>query len=595
MTEDRTKQHLETQGRASRSRTGRRPAKPGSHQGRIREEASVEAEVLSPSLPEPEAPPEKPKKPGKPFRWDLLVFLLLFTGIAAAAVWLLRDADRLQQDLISVQQASELLDEKMVPASCEVRYLVPNREDTVETVSFGDTVTLHVPVELEGYTFLGWQRLDGSMEDRISFPVYADTVYTARYALPFETEKHLPYLFADKNGVVDVRADVTVREAVNTLYRLLDIGLVGSGEFLDVTENDSCRKAAATLKDLHVLEGDFLYPDDRLTRYELLRMLCCFYPESGDGILFRDLEPDDEFYPVFRTAADRGWIESGPDVDADPSGAVCRGEFARILNRVLGRTPVKAPQAKAVGMILDVPASNPWYSDVAEALIPHEYVLEDGIETWTGSEPLPVHEPGQFFAGVRMHLILPNGRPAVNTVVDGRRYNASGEMTSGDEELDLLLWAFLDECVDPASMTQEQMLEAVYDYLWQNYTWQEGYVYEIGAEDWAIPEAKQMLTDGSGNSYGYAATFYELAGFLGYDPQLISGIIYGNQEEFDSRDGSRVEAIRGFHPHAWVEITDTDMGVSFIYDAERDARSDGKSMMFRRSGDIRWQTGYRNW
>ena len=86
MTEDRTKQHLETQGRASRSHTGRRPAKPGSHQGRIREEASVEAEVLSPSLPEPEAPPEKPKKPGKPFRWDLLVFLLLFASFSTSRI-----------------------------------------------------------------------------------------------------------------------------------------------------------------------------------------------------------------------------------------------------------------------------------------------------------------------------------------------------------------------------------------------------------------------------------------------------------------------------------------------------------------------------
>ena len=192
-----------------------------------------------------------------------------------------------------------------------------------------------------------------------------------------------------------------------------------------------------------------------------------------------------------------------------------------------------------------------------------------------------------------MHLILPGGTPAVNTVVDGRQYNQSGEMTSGDDELDRLLWAFLEEAVDPAAMSQEQMLEAVYDRLWQTCRWREGYVYPLGAEGWAVPEAKQLLTDGAGNSYGFAAAFYELAAFLGYDPNLISGIIYGNQEEFDARDGSRVEAIRGFQPHAWVEIT--DMGIPFIYDAERDARSDGKNMMFRRSGDIRWQTGYRTW
>ena len=591
MTEDRTKQHLETQSRYSRGRAVRRPARPGTRLARGTEETAADVEEVLP--PSPEAPAEKPKKPRKPFRWDILGFLLVFAGLAAVTVSLLRGADRLQRDLNAARESSVLLDEKMAPVSCEVRYLVPDREDTVETVPYGETVRLHDPVELDGYTFLGWQRPDGSMEDRASFPVLADTVYTARYALTLETEKHIPYLSADENGVVDVRAEVTVREAVSTLYRLLDIGLVGSGEFLDVAEDDSCRKAAATLKDLGVLQGDFLYPDDAVTRYELLRMLCCFYPESDAEVSFRDLKAEDEFYPVFRTAADRGWIESGPEQDADPSGAVCRGELARILNRVLGRTPVNAPGRKAVGMILDVPPQNPWYADVAEALIPHDYVLEDGIETWTDSEPLPAHEPGQFFAGVRMHLILPGGTPAVNTVVDGRQYNQSGEMTSGDDELDRLLWAFLEEAVDPAAMSQEQMLEAVYDRLWQTCRWREGYVYPLGAEGWAVPEAKQLLTDGAGNSYGFAAAFYELAAFLGYDPNLISGIIYGNQEEFDARDGSRVEAIRGFQPHAWVEIT--DMGIPFIYDAERDARSDGKNMMFRRSGDIRWQTGYRTW
>ena len=577
MTEDRTKQHLETQSRYSRSRSDRRPAKPGFRPDR------------SPENTAPPSPPELPeasKKPKKKVRWDLIGFFILLLLIGGLG-------HHLASHLLSVRRSSAELTERTAPVSCEVRYLVPKREDIVDTVLYGETVTLHDPVELDGYTFLGWIRPDGSTEDRDSFPVYTDTVYTARYALTFETEKHLPYLFADEDGVVDVRADVTMREAVSTLYRLLDIDLVGSGGFLDVPEDDSCYKAAATLKDLGVLNGNFLYPDDSLTRYELLRMLCCFYPVSEASVRFRDLQPDDEFYPVFCTAADHGWIDAGPDCDADPSGTLCRGELARILNRVLGRTPEKTPKKSAVGMILDVPPSNPWYADVAEALIPHEYVRENGVETWTNSDPLPVHEPGQFFAGVRMHLILPNGKPAVDTVVDGRRYNASGEMTSGDDELDRLLWAYLEETVDPASMTQEEMLHAVYNRLWQNYSWKQGWVYEIGAEGWEIPEAKQMLLDGCGNSYGYAATFYELATFLGYDPHLISGIIYGTQEEFESRDGSRVEARRGFLPHAWVEIT--DMGIPFIYDAERDARSDGGRMMYRRSGDIRWQTGYRDW
>ncbi|MBQ6317951.1 MAG: hypothetical protein IJI13_10580, partial [Oscillospiraceae bacterium] len=140
MTEDRTKQHLETQSRYSRGRAVRRPAKPGTRQARSTEDTAAEAgEALSPA---PEAPAQKPKKPRKPFRWDILGFLLVFAGLAAVTVSLLRGADRLQRDLNAARESSELLDEMMAPVSCEVRYLVANREDTVETVPYGETVRL---------------------------------------------------------------------------------------------------------------------------------------------------------------------------------------------------------------------------------------------------------------------------------------------------------------------------------------------------------------------------------------------------------------------------------------------------------------------
>ncbi len=575
MSAERAKRPHDAQARFVRGHAPRRPARPGPRR------SAPEEPTLPPAAPAVDpGNTEKPPKPPRPFPW----------GLFALAVLLLLAAG-LYRDLNAARDADRLLDQRTEPVFVTVRYLVPNRPDETVTVAVGESVALHPPVELPGYTFLGWERPDGSSETRAAFPVYADTFLTARYALTFETEKHLPYLFADADGVVDVNAEVSVREAVSTLYRLLDIDLVGSGEFLDVPEDDSCRKAAATLKDLRVLDGSFLYPDDSVTRCELLRMLCCFYPASDAPVVFRDLNPEDEYYPIFRTAADRGWIDSGPDCDADPSGTLCRGELARILNRVLGRSPAQAPPATAVGMILDVPPSNPWYADVAEALIPHEYVTEDGRERWTASAPLPVHEPGLFFAGVRLHYISPAGVPAVNCVVGGRRYNASGEMTSGDAALDRLLWDYLAETVDPLTMSHGEMLRAVYNRLWQDYAWQEGWVYDLGDTDWVISEATQMLREKHGNSYGYAAVFYELARFLGYEPALISGMIYGTQEAFESPDGRRIEVHAGYMPHAWVEIT--EMATPFIYDPERDARSAGKRMMFGRTGEVRWQTGYR--
>ena len=101
-----------------------------------------------------------------------------------------------------------------------------------------------------------------------------------------------------------------------------------------------------------------------------------------------------------------------------------------------------------------------------------------------------------------------------------------------------------------------------------------------------------MLENGRGNSYGYAALFYELAYLIGYpDAVPLSGLIYGTQTEFESRDGSRVEAPKRYKPYAWVELT--EMGILYLYDPTADAQSSGWLNMYKRAGPVRWQTGYR--
>ena len=65
------------------------------------------------------------------------------------------------------------------PVSFELRYLVPNKADLVEAVSAGSSTALHEPVELEGYTFLYWERPDGTPETEAEVTPAQDTVYTA--------------------------------------------------------------------------------------------------------------------------------------------------------------------------------------------------------------------------------------------------------------------------------------------------------------------------------------------------------------------------------------------------------------------------------
>lgn len=475
------------------------------------------------------------------------------------------------------------------PVSFELRYLVPNKADLVEAVSAGSSTALHEPVELEGYTFLYWERPDGTPETEAEVTPAQDTVYTARYALAFPTEKHIPYLSVDEDGVVGVNDPVTMRELVSILYDLLDLDRTGKGEFLDVEKDDSCYKAAATLKDLGILQGDWLYPDDRVSRAELLGLLSRFYPPAEAPAVFSDLDPDDDSWPAFCVAAERGWIDEGA---AEPAASVCRGELARIMNRVLGRAPIYMQPDSAVGMILDVPPTHPYYADVAEAVIPHTYTKEEGFERWLESAPLPAHEPGLFFVGVRLHYIGEDGTVAVNTTVDGRSYNECGEMTSGNNELDRRLWEILESTVDPESMSGEEMLRAVYLYTVGNFLHNGDAIYPLGTDDWAADAALRMLNEGKGSSHGYAGLFYELATFVGYQPKLISGVIYGQQKKFEAVDGTEVNAPKGYMPHAWVEMP--YQGTSYIYDAEMEAKYNGLRSFFRVYDPVRWQKGYRS-
>ena len=516
--------------------------------------------------------------PKRRFPWLLCLLILIQAALLGAFIFLAR------------------MPKPELPAdpdrrSMEVRWQVTGQEDRVETVYYGEPVTLPESVDAEGYTFLGWLDADGRLEEHRSIPVYRDMVFSAKLLPAFETEKHIPYLKTDAEAVLDVDGPITMREFVNILYLLLDTEETGSGSFVDVPEEDACHDAAAYLKDIGVLSGTRLHPDANLSCGELLEILCRFFPASEEGdFTFQDLEPDSPYYPCFCTAAANGWIPSGTLVRTEATADISRGRFARIMNHVLHRDAERHLSQEDVGTILDVPPSGDYYDDVVEAVIPHEYRVEGGEEVWTSSEALPVHEPGFFFAGVRLHYIDENGVPAVNSNVGGLDYNRNGEVTSGDAWLDRELWAILEENIDPQIMDREQMLRIVYDYVVDNFTYRYGSMYAFGAEGWAVKEARRMLEYGSGNCYCFAALFYELARFVGYDAKLYSGRAYGEQYEYRTYDTDLVYAPMGYTPHGWVEI-EFD-GVPYIFDTEYEYRSYGLRDMFKGDDTVRGQYGY---
>ena len=335
---------------------------------------------------------------------------------------------------------------------------------------------------------------------------------------------------------------------------------------------------------------DAIPPDEELSLGEMLKTLCRFFPQTKETFDFEGLEPYEEYYPYFCTAAARGWISAEEPIQMSAVSNISRGEFARIMNRVLNRDAERHLTEEDVGTVLDVPPSSEYYDDVAEALIEHDYRMEEGVEVWTESEAMPLHEPGFFFVSGRLHYVAEDGTPAAGCWFMGLHFNQNGEVTCGNEDLDEALGEIVRTETDPEHMTQEEMLKAVYDYVVKNFNYRYGRVYDRGARGWAIKEAKRMLENRAGNCYGFAALFYELARFVGYNAKIYSGIVYGEQYEYNTEAGALVIAPQGYTPHGWVEI-EFD-GESYIFDTEYEYRSGGMLDMFKAGMATRGQFGY---
>ena len=112
------------------------------------------------------SPAEVPA-PKRRFPWLLCFLILIQAALLAAFVWLVR----LPKPEMPVDPDRQVK---------TVRWQVTGQEDRVETVYYGEPVTLPESVDAEGYTFLGWLDADGRLEEHRSIPVYRDMAQFAR-------------------------------------------------------------------------------------------------------------------------------------------------------------------------------------------------------------------------------------------------------------------------------------------------------------------------------------------------------------------------------------------------------------------------------
>ena len=428
---------------------------------------------------------------------------------------------------------------------------VPVGDPLIVTGIEGETVTLPQGPAIDGYTFIGWADAEGEPVRGGAVTLSGNAAFRAVYQIAFRDESqsgsHEAYMPLDESLMFRPREALTRGEAVELIYAFLDTDSYGSARFTDVPEDASYYRAAATLKDLGVIGGGRLHPQDPITCSEFFEILASFFPVPQNRFRFTALSDDDPRCDAFCLAMDKGWID---DVEIDPDRDLTRAEAAHIFNCLSGRAPVAEDDHAKVGTIYDVSFRDSYFWDIAEACIPHEADRSGDGETWKSSEALELKEEGFFFIGTAMHCADAEGSALVNESYGSFDFGSDGVITTGRPELDELVQQKLQSLsIDPATMDREKLLRTVYNDVTYHNKYLRIHYYEIGDTSWIYDEAIHMLTEGKGNCYNFSSEFYFLVRALGFDAVIYSGTV----------DPTAA-------PHAWVEISFD--GVPYIFDTE---------------------------
>lgn len=370
------------------------------------------------------------------------------------------------------------------------------------------------------------------------------------------TDSHTAYAYGSNGAFASFHParQVTRAEAAQMLYRLLpQQAKTPGGAYADVPETAWYADAVRTLADLGVMEvqNGKLDTGREVTRGEFIRYVASFFPLRTDGELFPDVSEDDPNAPYILSARAYGWTEGGGDGLFKPDEAINRAAAVVLLNRALGRSADKTYISQNhPAFYVDVAPSSWYYYDVLEATVSHEHSGSGGAEQWTShTARAEVPKDGfQLVDGWLYYYDSARGDVVRDATVQNHTFNSLGRFTSGNNELDSWLHKIVAARTDPAQ-TQEEMLRALFLYTRDSFTYLRRPPYEFGVYDYMETDALRILTTGYGNCYCYAALFWYLSRWIGYESVIYNGTV-----------GVRRS------PHSWVQIEMN--GKSYIFDTE---------------------------
>ena len=456
------------------------------------------------------------------------------------------------------------------------------------TTLINDPVVLEEPPAISGQTFLGWENENGKLLQPSEITAKIDEEYTAKYIVSLNVEDHVPYIFPDDLGLFHADEMLTRGDAALMIWSVLSEKPSADERFDDIDVESKYAVPAAVLKHLGIYADKRYYPDDEISRGDLISMLAAFYPAASGQYSFSDLAEKDPEYRAFCIAAERGWVEYGDKMPSEADTSISRIDAVRLMNRILGRDASELPPEEFVGGILEYKPGDEYYLPLVEAAVEHKYERLEKTEKWTSGMALEKTPEGMLFIDGRLHYVGADGHfeRDIQTegftyegkrdtfAVEGFSFGSDGIYTCGDPELDALVYEVIDSLYKEG-MTREKLLEKLFEYTVSSFKYLRRNYYKYGDMTYAQKEAYLMLTTRKGNCYSYAGTFCMFARALGYNAVVFSGTVGITYE-----------------PHGWCEIVED--GIPYICDAElvMKHRQNGKKidMFFKQYEELRGWT-----
>lgn len=373
--------------------------------------------------------------------------------------------------------------ETTMPQNCKVEFIVLEKSISNQTVPFGGTPH-EVALELKGFTMFGWVDENGERVEPFAMAIEKDTVFTAQ--LYPTLCLHTPFLFPDADNCLRPDDALVRTEMFGAVHAMVD-------------------PAAKSYIPPNNISADLPVSGQVLTEF-----LSHFFPEQ--------------------------LVKNTVDSSAE---SITRAEFAvymlRLLNFNEGETLTVAENAIIPTDI--VTREDSVY--LLEASVVH--TCDDAGAAWDTVS----YEPGFVNINGWLYYVKEDKTFLRNDTVNGMSFDAAGRYTCGDGELDAIVAGVLDTIIkERPGAERMDLLYAAFEYARDSFAYIGRNNHKpIGQTDWGVKDAKVMFTEERGNCYNYAAAFWALARGLGYDAQVMSGVVLKDRQDhgwvFMELDGQR--------------------------------------------------------